>query len=190
MAGEGLSVIRALAGEGLTMLIVTHEMKFVRDVSSRIFYMDQGELYEDGPPEQIFGHPKKERTRAFVKGLEVFEQEITSRRFDYIEINMAIEEFGRRQILSQRHINNIELIFEELCVQTLLGRMGDEIRLGFAVEVSEADESCLVTVTYGGNAFKPLMGCSDSLSMVPLSRMVRQYSHRFQNGNNQMNLHL
>ena len=62
------------------MLIVTHEMKFVRDVSSRIFYMDQGELYEDGPPEQIFGHPKKERTRAFVKGLEVFEQEITSRR--------------------------------------------------------------------------------------------------------------
>ena len=188
-----LSVIRALAGEGLTMLIVTHEMKFVRDVSSRIFYMDQGELYEDGPPEQIFGHPKKERTRAFVKGLEVFEQEITSRRFDYIEINTAIEEFGRRQILSQRHINNIELIFEELCVQTLLGRMGDEIRLGFAVEVSEvseADESCLVTVTYGGNAFNPFMGCSDSLSMVLLSRMVRQYSHRFQNGNNQMNLHL
>lgn len=188
-----LSVIRALAGEGITMMIVTNEMKFARDVSSRIFYMDQGELYEDGPPEQIFGHPKKERTRAFVKGLEVFEQEITSRRFDYIEINMAIEEFGRRQILSQRHINNIELIFEELCVQTLLGRMGDEIRLGFAVEVSEvseADESCLVTVTYGGNAFKPLMGCSDSLSMVPLSRVVRQYSHRFQNGNNQMNLHL
>ena len=55
-----------------------------------------------------------------------------------------------------------------ICVQTLLGRMGDEIRLGFAVEVSEADESCLVTVTYGGNAFKPLMGCSDSLSMVCL----------------------
>jgi len=124
------------------------------------------------------------------KWLEVFEQEITSRRFDYIEINTAIEEFGRRHILSQRHINNIELIFEELCVQTLLGRMGDEIRLGFAVEVSEADESCLVTVTYGGNAFNPFMDCADSLSMVLLSRMVRQYSHRFQNGNNQMNLYL
>lgn len=124
------------------------------------------------------------------KWLEVFEQEITSRRFDFIEINMAIEEFGRRQILSQRHINNIELIFEELCVQTLLGRMGNEIRLGFAVEVSEADESCLVTVTYGGNAFNPFMDCADSLSMVLLSRMVRQYSHRFQNGNNQINLHL
>lgn len=124
MMGEVLSVIRALAGEGITMLIVTHEMKFARYVSSCIFYMDQGELYGDGPPEQIFGHPKKERTRAFVKGLEVFEQEITSRRFDFIEINTAIEEFGRRQILSQRHINNIALIFEELCVQTLLGRMG------------------------------------------------------------------
>ena len=54
MMGEVLSVIRALAGEGITMLIVTHEMKFARYVSSCIFYMDQGELYEDGPPEQIF----------------------------------------------------------------------------------------------------------------------------------------
>ena len=57
------------------MLIVTHEMKFVRDVSSRIFYMDQGELYEDGPSGTDFRPSKKERTRAFVKGLEVFEQE-------------------------------------------------------------------------------------------------------------------
>lgn len=76
-----------------------------------------------------------------------------------------------------------------MCPDTA-GAYGGEIRLGFAVEVSEADESCLVTVTYGGNAFNPFMGCSDSLSMVLLSRMVRQYSHRFQNGNNQMNLYL
>ena len=47
-----------------------------------------------------------------------------------------------------------------------------------------------MTVTYGGNAFNPFMDCADSLSMVLLSRMVRQYSHRFQNGNNQINLHL
>src|SRR5699024_3732783 len=57
MVGEVLAVIRKLASQGLTMMIVTHEMKFARDVSTRIFYMDQGVIYEDGTPEQIFDHP-------------------------------------------------------------------------------------------------------------------------------------
>lgn len=190
MVGEVLSVIRALARKGLTMMIVTHEMKFACDVSTRIFYMDQGEIYEDGPPEQIFDCPQKERTRTFVKRLKVFEREINSRRFDFIEINTAIEAFGRKQILSQRNINNIELIFEELCVQTLLGHMGNEIRLKFVVEVSEVDESCLVTVTYGGDAFNPFISCTDSLPVTLISRMVLCHSHCFQEGNNQIDLYL
>lgn len=188
MVGEVLSVIRSLAREGLTMMIVTHEMKFARDVSTRIFYMDQGEIYEDGPPEQIFDNPGRERTRAFVKRLKVFEREIHSRRFDFIEINTAIEEFGRRQILSQRNINNIQLIFEELCVQTLLDTMGEKVHLGFAVEVSEVDDSCRVTVTYGGNASDPFEDCGDSLSMLLVSRMAREHSHCYKDGTNRMEL--
>ena len=66
MVGEVLSVIRELAKSGMTMLIVTHEMGFARDVSTRIFYMDQGVVYEDGTPEQIFNHPQKPRTVDFV----------------------------------------------------------------------------------------------------------------------------
>lgn len=190
MVGEVLSVIRALAREGLTMMIVTHEMKFARDVSTRIFYMDQGEIYEDGPPEQIFDRPKRERTRAFVKRLKVFEREIVSRRFDFIEINTAIEEFGRRQILFQRNINNIQLIFEELCVQTLLGHMGEEVRLKFAVEVSEVDDSCRVTVVYAGEEFDPFAACKDSLSMMLVSRLVRRHGHCFWDGNNEIDLEL
>ena len=57
MVGEVLSVIRQLAKSGLTMLIVTHEMRFARDVSTRIFFMNEGIIYEDGTPEQIFEHP-------------------------------------------------------------------------------------------------------------------------------------
>jgi len=66
MVGEVLDVIRALAKDGMTMLIVTHEMGFARDVSSRIFYMDQGVVYEEGTPEKIFGHPEKPRTVEFI----------------------------------------------------------------------------------------------------------------------------
>ena len=66
MVGEVLSVIRDLAKSGMTMLIVTHEMGFARDVSTRVFYMDQGVIYEDGAPEMVFGHPQKPRTIDFV----------------------------------------------------------------------------------------------------------------------------
>ena len=66
MVGEVLEVIKGLAKTGMTMLIVTHEMGFARDVSTRVFYMDQGVVYENGSPTEIFNHPKKPRTVEFV----------------------------------------------------------------------------------------------------------------------------
>lgn len=67
MVVEVLNVIRALAKKGLTMLIVTHEMQFAREVSDRIFFLSDGIIYEEGTPEEIFDHPQKEKTQAFVK---------------------------------------------------------------------------------------------------------------------------
>ena len=63
MVGEVLEVIRSLAREGMTMVIVTHEMMFARDISSRVVFMDGGVIVEEGPPEQIFGNPTADRTR-------------------------------------------------------------------------------------------------------------------------------
>ena len=66
MVGEVLSVMRDLAKVGMTMLVVTHEMSFARDVSNRVVYMCDGLIREDGTPEQVFSHPKDERTREFL----------------------------------------------------------------------------------------------------------------------------
>ena len=66
MVSEVLSVIRALARQGMTMAIVTHEMSFARDVSTRVFYMDQGTIYEEGTPEEIFGNPQSDRLKTFL----------------------------------------------------------------------------------------------------------------------------
>ncbi|MCM3629889.1 amino acid ABC transporter ATP-binding protein [Paenibacillus glycanilyticus] len=63
---EVLKVIRELAEEGRTMMIVTHEMKFAREVADRIILLDGGVIVEEGPPEQIFGQPREERTRQFL----------------------------------------------------------------------------------------------------------------------------
>ncbi|MBB5017488.1 polar amino acid transport system ATP-binding protein [Chitinivorax tropicus] len=66
MVGEVLDVMKGLAEEGMTMIIVTHEMGFAKEVSDRVFFIDQGVIIEQGPPEQIFSAPKHERTRDFL----------------------------------------------------------------------------------------------------------------------------
>ena len=66
MVGEVLAVIRKLAAEGLTMIIVTHEMAFARDVSNYVVYMQEGVIWEEGPPEQIFQNPQKQETKDFL----------------------------------------------------------------------------------------------------------------------------
>ena len=66
MVGEVLSVMRTIASEGMTMLVVTHEMAFARDVSSRVVFMADGVICEEGTPEQIFSTPKQERTKEFL----------------------------------------------------------------------------------------------------------------------------
>lgn len=66
MVGEVLSVMKNLAKEGMTMIIVTHEMAFARDVSTRVVFMDNGVIAEDGPPEQIFINPNNNRTKEFL----------------------------------------------------------------------------------------------------------------------------
>lgn len=66
MVGEVLEVMKNLAKSGMTMVIVTHEMGFAREVASRVIFMDQGIIMEDGKPEEVFTNPKNERTRAFL----------------------------------------------------------------------------------------------------------------------------
>lgn len=65
--GEVLKTMENLANEGLTMIVVTHEMAFARDVSSRVIFMDQGVIAESGPADQVMNHPKNERTKAFLE---------------------------------------------------------------------------------------------------------------------------
>jgi polar amino acid transport system ATP-binding protein len=69
LVSEVLSIVRDLADEGMTMLLATHEMGFAREVSSKVCFLCDGSVYEEGPPEQIFGDPQRERTRSFVRSI-------------------------------------------------------------------------------------------------------------------------
>ncbi|MEN2474798.1 amino acid ABC transporter ATP-binding protein [Burkholderia sp. GS2Y] len=67
LVAEVLNIVRDLAGDGMTMLLATHEMHFAREVSDLVVFLEQGRVLEQGPPEQIFGDPKEARTREFLK---------------------------------------------------------------------------------------------------------------------------
>ena len=66
LVGEVLRVMRSLAEEGRTMLVVTHEMGFARDVSNRVVFLHKGVVEEEGPPAEVFGAPKSERFKQFI----------------------------------------------------------------------------------------------------------------------------
>ena len=66
LVGEVLKIMRELAGEGITMIVVTHEMKFAQDVATKVVFMDGGVVVEEGTPKEIFTNPKEERTREFL----------------------------------------------------------------------------------------------------------------------------
>ena len=185
MVGEVLSVIKKLANQGMTMIIVTHEMRFARSVSSRIFYMDQGIIYEDGTPEQIFEHPKGERTRRFINSMRVFEKKLDASA-DLNGFFSAIEAFGRKHMMSQRSIYAMQVIFEELCIGTLLKRFKE---VHFLVEYGEAEEKTTVYLTYGDEAVNG-WDWVDELSGKLLRNVIKDHSYEFDGQTNHLTFDL
>ncbi len=114
MVGEVLSVIRQLAQEGMTMLIVTHEMKFAHDVSTRIFFMYDGYIHEDGTPQQVFENPVHSATKAFIQRIrkEVFE--INGPDFDFLGMHSAIGAFCHKYGISEKQETADRLIDQML----------------------------------------------------------------------------
>lgn len=185
MVGEVLSVIKSLASNGLTMMIVTHEMKFARDVSTRVFYMDEGVIYEEGTPEQIFNGPQKEKTRQFINHLKVIEEHITSNDFDFLAASSRLEGFGRKHQISQKSIINMRHVFEEIVMQTILPHFPNNFDLTFTAEYSEEKEEISMRFRYPGENHNPMEFC-DEISRKIIEQAAASYKHDYSDGINTM----
>ncbi len=156
MVGEVLSVIRHLAAEGMTMMIVTHEMKFARDVSTRVFYMDEGEIYEDGTPQEIFESPKRDKTRAFVKRLKVLTLTVGSADYDFIAMSEALQAYGEKNMLPRKRVENMRRLFEELLAINILPNAGPAFPLEVAAEYEEETDNLEMRFAWAGREYDPL----------------------------------
>jgi polar amino acid transport system ATP-binding protein len=188
MVSEVLSVIRRLAKDGMTMAIVTHEMDFARDVSNRVFYMDEGLIYEEGTPQQIFGNPQKEKTRAFINRIRSCNYRIGSPDYDLYAMNAEIEVFCEKQILPRKTRHNLLLLVEEL-LQIYNPYLHTTV-LDLTISYSEKKESLELVCESTGEAVNPLDKnlLPDELGLMIINSLAETIEFQRVNDKNRLTL--
>ena len=177
MVGEVQSVIRDLTGTDRTMFIVTHEMNFARAICSRVFYMDQGGIYEEGTPEQIFENPQRELTRRFIRNLRILEFKIDGPHYDFSGAGTEIDRFCMQNDIPSRTKYYLRLAFEELTFN-ILRPVLDHVPLFIMMEYSGEDCRTEVTVSYGGEKFDPAED-GDDFSFKVLKSTVESLTFQY-----------
>ncbi len=189
MVKEVLSVIRKLAQEGMTMLIVTHEMSFARDVSNRVFFMDQGLIYEEGSPEQIFDHPQKDRTKAFIHQIRNYSFKINSAEYDLYALNAEIELFCEKQLIGKKQKERLLLVIEELLLiyRPLMGK----VELKLTVGHSEKNNTVELTIETDGEAFNPMQSDQpDDIGLMLIKNMTEDLDYQRSDNSNRLTLNI
>ncbi len=177
--------MKQLASEGLTMMIVTHEMQFARDVSTRIFYMDEGIIYEEGTPNEIFDSPKRYKTRAFVKRLKTLTLSVESLDYDFIGMSESIRQFGEKNMLSKKRVEKLRRVYEEILAQNLVPVQGVGFPITLSIEYSEKEDSLEMRFIWQGERYDP-MESGDEISVKIVKASVSGYGHEHTNGANSL----
>jgi polar amino acid transport system substrate-binding protein len=141
MVSEVLGVITRLAREGMTMIIVTHEMRFARQVSSRVLFFAEGMIYEEGTPEQLFHHPQRTLTQHFIRQIHETEFTIRSEHFDWYAMMAQMEQFCRQYNLPRQRTENVYRAVDES-----LAILGTAVGTCLTLSYTEQDDSLLLTV--------------------------------------------
>ena len=186
MVSEVLAVIRMLAKRDMSMLIVTHEMNFAREVANRVLFFADGDIYEQGTPAEIFDAPRREKTVAFIYKIKYFTFEINRKDFDLMQLQGGIQNFGEKYGLDQIHTHRLQICCEEL-IYTLMEHCypsEEAVDLKLTVSHAEADDATKINLSCGGLAYNPFEQNDDSLSVTILKNMASHLDCRLKNGRN------
>jgi len=194
MVGEVLATMRGLAKKKMTMLIVTHEMNFAKEIADRVlFFADKG-IYEQGTPQQIFENPQREKTISFIKKLKFFNYHITDKNFDLMAIHGGIYDFVNRYGLGLKTANRLQLCTEEL-IYPIIELNPGQIDIEISIEYSEADKTILLICTSMGASFNPFASeaadtMEDNLSITILQNMAKHHMHAYKDGKNVLHIEM
>lgn len=191
MTAEVLAIVRKLAQTGLTLLLVTHEMNFAREFASRVLYMDEGGIYEQGPPEQIFGAPERPKTIAFIERLKIFEQRIESAGFDLVGMNARVEVYFQRYGLGKKRLYGLQLLLEELLVLLFREQFSEsQPDIGLTVQYAGQTKEVKINLSYGGPAYDPSAGGDGDLGVLLIRGLCRDKAYEYSETGNNLTLTL
>ncbi len=171
MVEEVLAVIRNLAQHGTTMLVVTHEMKFAQNVSTRVFYMDEGVIYEEGSPDQLFENPQKDKTRQFIRRLKTLTLTIEEGKQNFGPLFAETDAFAQKNMVPWKLQRGMITVLEELCIEHICNRQKHFGKIALAFEYAKANEEIRFKVSFGGETWNPLSG-DQSTSVLLLRRAI------------------
>ncbi|MCQ2400680.1 MAG: amino acid ABC transporter ATP-binding protein [Lachnospiraceae bacterium] len=155
MTEEVEHVIAEIAGEGITMMIVTHNMEFARNISNRVLYLDDGCVYEDGSPEQIFDNPKKPKTKAFIRKLRVYSFEIFGKDYDFPEFVAGFKQFCAKQGFERKEINAALATCDEIINGIIAPTLNEASHILMQAEHSESTGETIYSISYSGDRLDP-----------------------------------
>ena len=155
MVDEVESVIRDLVDEGLTSVLVTHEMRFARKVASKVIFLAEKGIYEQGTPEQIFDHPAKVLTQRFLYRSRMFETELTAESLDLYALASDLRAFLRRYEYEARQEKLLPLLCDELLYPVLRSAEAPAQSAGVRLLCSETSARHTLLISFRGLAGDP-----------------------------------
>ena len=186
MVGEVLAVIRMLAKRDMSLLLVTHEMNFAREIADRVLFLADGVIYEQGTPQEIFDAPRREKTIAFIHKIKYFTFEIVNRQFDLMALFGGLQNFGEKYGLTPQEINQLQVCCEDLISAMLDGidSAGADAGMKLDVSYAETDHATEIRLTCGGSPFNPFAAADDRLDAIYLRKKAKKIDYKLEDGVN------
>ncbi|MDO4219222.1 MAG: amino acid ABC transporter ATP-binding protein [Synergistaceae bacterium] len=151
MVNEVETVISQLSKKNFTMILVTHDMRFAQSISTRVMYLDEGGIYEEGTPSDIFQHPKKPKTIVFIKQLQSIEFELNSDGSDFLTFYTQLRQFANKMDISHNIRDSLQVVFEELVFNILIPKYKEQnidYNIHVAIGFSPKDDAAGLVCTY------------------------------------------
>lgn len=194
MVGEVLATLRLLAKQGMTMIIVTHEMDFAREIATRVLYMDEHGIYEEGTPQEIFDTPKKKKTKDFIHKMKYFSWHIENRNFDLMQLQGNIRSFAGKYGLDEKKAHRLQLCTEELIYEMLdYGQSNSVVDMQIQISFDDRDKCTVIGLRCKGRKYNPFeIETEDEihLGVTILKNTAKRLDYQFDGENNYLEIEL
>lgn len=200
MVGEVLAVIRMLAKRKLTMIIVTHEMKFAEEASSRVLFFADCGIYEEGEPEKIFNNPQKPKTIAFLRKHKFFNFEIKNRNeFDLMSLMGGIITFSEKYGIDRKRKYLLQQCTEDIVYEFFKYSFDNRriVDVKIYITYEETTDKITLTVISGGKEYNLLAAEEASdfdemehLGVTVVKRVAKNVEYALENGKNLLRVEL